>query len=230
MNYIAISSTAPVSEYLTKHLIRALSSNKPVTWLVPGGSAIAVAIEVSNNLSTAGIDLSNLSVTLTDERYGEPGNPNENYSQLLDQGFNVPGAKFHRVLKSGSSREEVTLAFAETLSHLLNESSYSIGLFGVGADGHTAGLKPHMVNMATDNFAASFTGSDFERITLTPRAIKMLDKAVIYAVGDEKQPALSSLYYEEVSSSEQPAQVLKSVRDCTLFTDVNISYDKEEQL
>jgi len=230
MNYSEISSIEPVVAHLTRSITSALHEGKTVTWLVPGGSAIEIAAYVSQNLTAGNLPLENLSVTLTDERYGSVGNPNENWHQLERAGFTLPGANLYRVLQPGLDRAETTERFNEKLGDFLTHTDFKIGFFGIGADGHTAGIKPRMIDMDTESYAVSYIGTDFERITMTPRAIKLLDKVYAYAVGDEKASALRELYNEEIYPAEQPAQVLKSAPSFTLFTDVDVLYDKEEQL
>lgn len=230
MNYVEISSTEPVSAHITRTLSEHLTAGEKVTWLVPGGSAIVIAAKISQNLTDGNIPLENLFMTLTDERYGYVGNPDENWRQLERAGFSLPGATVYRVLQPGLSREQTTEQFAAKLTEFLTASDYRVGFFGIGADGHTAGIKPRMIDMDSEAFATSFRGADYERITMTPRAIKMLDKIYAYAVGAEKAAALRELYNEEILPAEQPAQVLKNVHDFTLFTDVDVLYDKEEQL
>lgn len=230
MKYVSISNTEPVAAYLIKTLSDHLLRGEKVAWLVPGGSALVIAARVSQELLAAGVPLENLSVTLTDERYGELGNPNENWGQLETAGFALPGATMYRVLQPDLSREETAEKFGETLQNLLSASDFRLGFFGIGADGHTAGIKPRSFDMSTTDFAAHFIGDDFDRITMTPHAISLLDEAVVYAVGEEKEPVITELYYHNLPVSEQPAQVLKTVPELIVFSDANIGYEMEEEL
>lgn len=214
-----ISSTQPVVDYLIQALSQRLQAGQAVTWLVGGGSGITVSLAVAQGLRQQGIDLTKLSVSLTDERYGALGHANENWQQLLDQGFALPGAKLYRVL-TGDDRATTTQKFEALLHQLIDQADYALALFGIGADGHTAGIKPGSPAANSTNYAADFTGQDFERITMTGPAIAHLDEAVIYAVGAEKQPALHRLLSEDWPVTEQPAQLLKTVAKSTLFTDV----------
>ena len=90
---------------------------------------------------------------------------------------------------------------------------------GIGADGHTAGIKPHTVAVTSDEYAAQFEGEDFARVTMTPIAIAELDEVVAYAHGADKYPVLRQLLHEEVALLDQPAQALKTVPRSTLFSD-----------
>ncbi len=215
MKFIKISSTDPVVEFLTARLQTALQAGKRVLWLVPGGSSIAIAAAVSQNLQ--GTDVHNLMVTLTDERFGTVGHKDSNWKQLADAGFSLPGAHLSPVLDGSGDRPHTTMQFANTLQELYRQSDYKLGFFGMGADGHTAGNIPGSPAVTSLEFAASFDGS-FQRITMTPIAIAQLDEAVVYAVGEEKKPALEQLQ-QDLPLETQPAQALKKIPELTIFND-----------
>lgn len=205
------------ADYLVSTIASQLQQGKSVLWLVPGGSAMTVAAKVSQNLGT--IDTSKLYVTLTDERYGEQGHSEENWIQLENLGFSLGLAQGYRVL-TGEDVGSTTKKYNDKLVNLFDICDFKIGFFGIGADGHTAGIKPGSVAVESDNYAESFVGDDFERITMTTRAVGLLDEVVAFAYGDEKHQALERLLTEEVTLSKQPAQILKKVKKSTLFSDL----------
>ena len=73
-----------------------LASGQRVVWLLSGGSGIQAVLATCTLL--AGSDLRNLYVTLSDERYGPVGHPDENWQQLLDGGMQLPSANLYRPL------------------------------------------------------------------------------------------------------------------------------------
>lgn len=216
MKLVTEQDDRPIVDYLTSTLIAHLRADESVLWLVPGGSAMKVATQVLANLEDA--DTSKLCITLTDERYGRPGHPDENWSQLGQMGFNVSTINAYRVLR-GEDAETTAQDFGDKLQRLFATYDYKIGLFGIGADGHTAGIKPHTVAVTSDEYAAQFEGADFARVTMTPRAVTELDEVVAYAHGADKHEVLAQLLSEDVSLVDQPAQVLKTVPTSTLFSD-----------
>ena len=211
---------APTSEAVVAHLVNILTlqlnAGKRVLWLIPGGSAIEVAVQVGRQLT--GLPLENLYVTLTDERYGPVGHKDSNWQQLTDKGLNLPGAHLLPVL-SGADINQTTSAFAETLSIQLAAADYSIGLFGMGSDGHTAGILPGTVAVASTELAKHYQAASYLRVTMTGVAIRQLDEAVLYAAGSEKKPALEILK-DDVKPAVQPAQLLKQVPIVTIYTDL----------
>lgn len=217
MDYKHINDIEPVATYLADVISTHLDAGEHVLWLVSGGSGVQVGIRAAELL--IGYDLSRLCVTLTDERFGSVGHPDENWQQLLDGGFALPGATLYRTL-SGDDRATTTQKFGTWLDEQLATADYRIGLFGVGTDGHTAGIKPGSPAITATEVAIDFTGEDFERITMTFPAIERLDEVVLQAFGGEKSPVLGQLLHEDLPLDKQPAQVLKRVETCTLFTDV----------
>lgn len=217
MDYKHVKDIEPVATYLAETISTHLDAGEHVLWLVSGGSGVQVGIRAAQLL--AGRDLGTLHVTLTDERYGPVGHADENWQQLLVGGFALPGADLYRPL-IGQDRGATTQALGNWLDEQFMQADYRIGLFGVGSDGHTAGIKPGSPAQVATTTAAEFTGEDFERITMTFPAIERLDEVVLQAFGSAKSVVLGQLLYEDLPLDKQPAQVLKRVPRCTLFTDV----------
>lgn len=221
MNYIHTIDTRPVVSYLAETIANLLADNKRVLWLVSGGSGGKVTTEAAKLLQNARLE--NLSVTLSDERYGPVGHDNENWNILLKDGFSLPGATLYRPLRD-ASRENTTRHFELWLGEQLKHVDYVIGLFGMGADGHTAGIKPHSVAVGAATFAAHYQGDDFERITITPAFIEHIDEGVVQILGEEKHDALQTLLSGAIDLADQPAQALRHIPKLTIYSD----YQKEK--
>jgi 6-phosphogluconolactonase/glucosamine-6-phosphate isomerase/deaminase len=215
IKFTKITSTEPVIEYLVQAISEQLKAGKRVFWLVPGGSSISIAAEVSKRLSDTPLD--KLTVTLTDERYGDVGHADSNWKQLADAGFALPGADLHPVL-DGQDMLATVSHFAETLQTALENADYALGFFGIGPDGHTAGILPGSPAVTETAFAAGYDAGNFKRITMTPPAIAKLDEAVVYAVGEAKWPIFEQLG-TDLPLEQQPAQSLKQVPKTTIFND-----------
>ncbi len=216
MNYRLAPTVQPVIDYLSATIIDHVMRGERVLWLVSGGSNIDVSVAVAKTLEN--IPLDTLFISLTDERFGDIGHAYENWQQLLDAGFNVPGATLYRPL-IGKSRYETAEAFDLWLGEQLGQADYSIGLFGVGSDGHTAGIKPGSPATSAEGWITAYTGNDFERITMTFDAIQRLDEVVVQAISPDKKPVIIDLLYDDIPLNKQPAQVLKLIKESTLFTD-----------
>lgn len=205
-----------IVEYITSVIAAKLQDEEPVLWLVPGGSAMKVAAKVLENLEDE--DTSRLCITLTDERYGRPDHADENWTLLGELGFDVSSINAYRVLR-GEDIETTAIEFSEKLEQLFATFTYKIGLFGMGADGHTAGIKPNSPAVVSGMLAEQFAGDDFERVTMTPYAISQLDEVVLYAHGEDKFAQIRDLLHSDQQLTDQPAQALKQVSRSTIFTD-----------
>jgi 6-phosphogluconolactonase/glucosamine-6-phosphate isomerase/deaminase len=216
MEFIKTEGTHELVTALSGALIAALKQNLRVLWLVPGGSNIHVAVEVMAKIPEK--DTHRLTVMLTDERYGEIGHENSNYYQLKQAGFVEHEARFIQTL-SGSSFDE-TLAYAEKVTEkLFSEAGSVIGFFGMGADGHVAGILPHSPAATAQSWVSGYDGGQHQRITLTPFALSHLSMAIVGAFGAEKRPELERLCHQQLPVAEQPAQLLKHIPKVQIFND-----------
>ena len=216
MKYVHIQTIDIVIEHVTTLLREHLRSGERVVWLLSGGSAIKLQVRIAQALQT--LDVSNLYVGLTDERYGPRGHMDENYTQLTEALFPF---YIHRVLK-GKSGEATAAEFGKSIEEAIKNADFSLGMFGIGADGHAVGIKAGSPAVASTKPALYYKWDDYERVTLTPPTIRQLDEAIIYASGADKAEALRTLVHKNVSINEQPAQLLKEVPVSTLYTTLEL--------
>lgn len=161
-------------------------------------------------------------VGLVDERYGEPMHSNSNQIAIKSTGllryFEMLNIPFYPVLQ-GLSREETADAYDQKIRELNAVFPKSIGILGIGPDGHISGIAPNrsdFTNPVFDNERKSLLISEFndakgkfkERVTTTFLGIEMLDLIVVLAFGSAKQKALD-LMFEEGKEEEIPARFFK---------------------
>lgn len=215
MLFYKIGSDDAVVEFITEALESRLAKGQSVLWLIPGGSAVAVAAAVAKRLS--GKPLGKLTVTLTDERYGPVGHPDSNWLQLEKAGFALNSANLRPVL-TGKDMAATVDDFDKFLGEALGSADYRLGFFGIGTDGHTSGILPHSPAVDSPGLAIGYDSDPYRRITTTPAALARLDEAVAYALGQPKWPVLDQLE-TDLPLSDQPAQVLKRIPKLTIFND-----------
>jgi 6-phosphogluconolactonase/glucosamine-6-phosphate isomerase/deaminase len=191
-----------------------LAGNR-VLWLLSGGSSLTIATAAAAKLRD--IDHQRLYVTLTDERYGPVGHPDENWQQLLASGFELPQAHLYRPL-TGESFADTVAHFNHWLESAVAAVEYTIGIFGIGPDGHTAGIKPHAPAIMSNHMADGYEAEDFTRLTITPHVIEECNEIVIQASGADKQTMLEQWLATDQPFGDQPAQALKHVANATLYT------------
>jgi 6-phosphogluconolactonase/glucosamine-6-phosphate isomerase/deaminase len=216
MEYLYTTDSQPIVDYTTEQLLIHLDKGEKVVWLLSGGSAIDTQILIAQHLE--GRDLTHLSVSLTDERFGPVGHPDENWKQLLDRGLVLTGADLYRPL-IGQDSDTTNRAFGVWLESYLTDADYVLGMFGMGEDGHTAGIKPGSIAVSAEGWSIEYPWDDFDRMTMTFSAIKAIDQAVIRIMGEDKFPTVHSLLTEDIPLEKQPVQIFKHVKQGILFTD-----------
>jgi 6-phosphogluconolactonase/glucosamine-6-phosphate isomerase/deaminase len=213
VRFIKTRGAGPAANYLANLINKHLNDGKRVVWFVSGGSAIQVATAASKAIEKPG----RLTISLIDERFGLPGHQDSNWQQLIGSGFKINGAKSINILK-GNKLEDETSQFDSSIAKLLNEASLKIALLGMGEDGHTAGILPHSSAVNSPNLVESYQGPDYQRITLTPKALKKIDTAIVYAMGKNKHTALEALE-QDLTIDDMPAQIFKQIPDTSIYND-----------
>lgn len=217
MKFIKTEGTAELAAALADALNAALAKSEPVLWLVPGGSNTQVATSAMAQLNPR--NLAYLTVMLTDERFGPPGHKDSNYEQLKNLGFNYGTARFINVLEAGDVKAVRQQYNDEARKHF-NEAKMVIGFFGMGPDGHVAGILPFSPPTVSGKiWVENYETDPFVRVTLTPFALSHVATAFVGAYGAEKLMALQNLHDKMLSIKEQPAQLLHHIPKVYIYND-----------
>lgn len=215
-NFHKASSTDRVGEIIARKIEKHLIAGEEVLWLVSGGSSVDVAIKAAERLSK--INLNRLTVSLADERYGEPGHKDSNWAQLINAGFKLDSANLHPVLE-GNGSEQTTDNFKRFIHQAFSANDFRLALLGMGADGHTAGILPHSPAVTSPEAVVCYEGPDYTRITLSAAKLAELDEAIVYVQGQNKHEALGNLA-EDLPLDQQPAQIIKRIPSCSVYNDL----------
>jgi 6-phosphogluconolactonase/glucosamine-6-phosphate isomerase/deaminase len=211
------------AQELSERILSYLDQDKKVLWLVCGGSNVPISVEVLNILKSE-LDkdgkrhiLKQLTVTLTDERYGSINHPDSNWRQLKEKGFDFDAVTVVPVL-FGKSLDETTKLFGVNLRDAWNNNDVRVGQFGIGEDGHIAGVLPRTIGVSSPGTVVSYDAGKYKRMTITLKTIAKLDCVYVFAYGESKKKALKSLH-EDITEEAQPAQVLKKVKEVVVYSD-----------
>lgn len=224
IQFIKASDIKDGAEALALQISSALKGGRKVLWLVCGGSNIPAAVRamdmVRKNVDEA--TLPDLTVAQTDERYGVPGHADSNWSQLLDTGFNVNKVNTIPVL-AGKSLKATVDDYAAKIGTAFEEASGTggliVALFGIGADGHIAGILPGSPALADPGYASGYEAGSFIRITMTPPAIRKIHSAYALAFGPSKKIPLTNLKNRIEKIEKEPAQILKELPMAMVYSD-----------
>jgi len=219
IEYIVDEDRVAGERRLGEELGGLLGAGKRVLWLVSGGSNIDAAVRVMDGLAES--KLEKLTVMLMDERYGAVGHADSNWAQLLEAGFKARRTRTVPVLTEGADIEETTNKFATSAEQEFQQAEVVIGQFGMGADGHTAGILPNSPATTDDQvWAVYYDGGQYQRITLSLYALRKVDAAYLLAYGADKSDQLQTFCNQELSITDQPVQLLKAIPRTYVFNEV----------
>lgn len=141
-------------------------------------------------------------VGLVDERFGKIMHKNSNESMISQTGLfryleelDVP------VYKILTDTDPITCvkSYEGVLETVFSKFSKCVGVMGIGADGHTAGIKPDL-GYKGNNLVTYYNdskGNFGERITTTFNALSKFNLFVILAFGSNKANAINSMFTEK---------------------------------
>jgi len=229
MKFINIKNQSETGKILADKIGEYLKQDKKVLWLLSGGSNISIAVEALNILKkdfssviASGAKQSslkdNLAVTLTDERFGPVGHKDSNWQQLLLGGFDMSSVYAVPIL-CGMEPKETVIEFGKKYRDLTAEADVIIGQFGLGADGHTAGVLPNTIGVKDQGTSCFYDGGKFKRVTLTLKTIRNINIAYTFAFGESKKEIVKSIQSKNIPLEAMPAQVLNEIEESYLYSD-----------
>lgn len=197
-------------------LRKRLEEGARVLWLVSGGSNIPLTVRIMDELPEH--LTSHLTIMPIDERYGPEGHENSNVKQLYDAGFTPKQAVFYAPL-DGSSIDDTVAHYSKALQVARDNTDRVIAQIGMGADGHIAGILPGSPALTAATLVTAYQGPDFMRLTLTLPALRQIDEAYLFAYGRHKRAALDKLCDGDIDIDEQPAQLLRELKEVYIYND-----------
>ena len=169
-------------------------------------------------------------VGIIDERFGEKFHQNSNEKMIRETGLlrylEILDIPFYPVLQPDKSREEAAQDYDEKVRSLHATFQKSIGILGIGPDGHTAGmpaLSSKFIHSASSGQAISnfkldahslvteyndTSGKYGERVTMTFLGLLMQDLLMLLVFGDDKKEALDLMFADGLEQ-EIPARFYK---------------------
>lgn len=202
-----------------------LTQGRHVLWLTSGGSNVELQVEIMRRLRTTVTDgLERLSILPIDERYGPSGHADSNVQQLRAAGFEPGAARWIDILAADLPLPATVEGYTEAARSAFAEADLIVGQFGMGADGHVAGILPD--SPACTDAAATVIGydwSDYTRLTLTIDTLKRIQIAYVAAFGESKRLALERLERNKEAAEKLPAKILYDIAEVYVYTDTDLA-------
>jgi 6-phosphogluconolactonase/glucosamine-6-phosphate isomerase/deaminase len=232
---VSIDTSATPIGHAAKHIndILSLHISHPVLFMVAGGSAMPIVEKINPEFLS---DL--LTVTVTDERFTTDIEHN-NFDTLQTTYFyneliQVGAYCINTSVVEGDTLELHAQRFEKNINEWRKEfpKGIIIGLFGMGTDGHIAGVIPGIY--AEGEFTERFLGdrtvatvtdttgkSAFEhRVTVTLNFMKEIDFPLVYLSGDAKADALRKAIDPHTDITQVPAKIIQELKSPVIFTDI----------
>jgi len=206
---------------VAKTIVEQLQNSKTVLWLVCGGSNIKAQVSIMQDIqSQAPGYVKNLIILPMDERYGDTGHADSNYRQMREAGFAAGDASWTDVLAKELPLAETVEYYSSCVEDAFAKAEYVLGTFGMGADGHTAGVLPDSPALSESVVSVvGYTAPGFIRMTMTPTWLVRCDASFVLAYGTEKAPALNNLREHHLSLAEMPAALHYEIPNATIYND-----------
>ena len=226
--------------FILKRLEEIDTKKQEFILFLSGGSTVYVLDYVEANARHMGLQLP-LTVALIDERCRLDRKRKDSNWDFIEQETGI----ISRLEKQGATLVEALSdigdcfvqadAYRDTITKLLQGDGYKLGIFGIGADSHTAGMRSLDVKrfeelFLDDELVVVYDSPDaYEyRITMTGTAFEHLNEGVVIATGEPKRIALEDL--RDAGTRDQkdmkiddyashPSWMLHKIPKLTLFTD-----------
>ncbi len=216
--YKVAAGTPLMAKALSARITAELTAGKEVLWLLTGGSSIHVTVDALRQIPKELLE--HLTLALGDERYGPFGHPNSNLKQLVDAGLNPSEFTVINVLEPKALRFEATRTrYEERMRAAFQKATVIIAQFGMGADGHIAGILPNSPAVAATGIVAAYEAPPYKRITITFPALRKVAAAYLFVFGDDRRTPLERLQTEDAPLAEQPAQIIKELPEAYVYND-----------
>lgn len=218
LHFQKLSDITSASGIISERLCKELRDKKQVLWLLSGGSNIAIEVAALNDVPS---ELrANLTIMLSDERFGPYGHKDSNMQKLQDAGLEPRSAHVIPVIVPESLPMDATTShYEDNIRQALAGADVCIVQLGMGSDGHVAGILPHSPAVHATGLVTSYNTESFDRITLTVPALKQATATYVFAFGQDKHSQLVKLRDEDLPVDEQPAQILKQFEEVYVYND-----------
>ena len=208
--------------------------DKPILLLLSGGSSLNIIPYLDNNIFSE-----NITISVMDERYSFDRNVS-NFHKLISIPIIKENQSYIKFIDTrpinNEKIEDLDSRINDNLLHWIdiNKDGKIIGTFGIGIDGHIAGVMPYKEDKEFFNnkflskeLMVYYDAKDKNpfplRITTTLTFIKnYIIEAIIYVTGENKKQVLQTLLNDDKSLEEIPSKIIFDIPNVSIFTDIII--------
>lgn len=187
MRTLRFASADHLAEALYDALSTALSQSRPIM-LAGGSTPLAAYRLLAERKPTIHPDVR---IFFSDDRHVPPDHTKSNYRAIAPH-LHAAGVPDHRILRVRGewSLADAVAAYAKALEELFTTHAMaSLGLLGLGTDGHTASLfsEAHLAK-AEGHWAIGVHRPDgLDGVSATPRVFQRIERILVAVTGPEKK-------------------------------------------
>ena len=228
------------SKFLVDYLKDCLDRREKTLLLLSGGSSVNLYKPLANFIQKSNINFDFLALGQVDERFQPEKikhitynkehitNKNINANAIGETGLwricKEKGIPYYLISQKGTL-ERAAEEYNQTISKLFKQYPNGAAVLGIGEDCHTAGLLPGYSKLWNINkFVVGYenNGQFPRRISITPKALRQLNYAIIVALGENKKKAIqNALKKENINNLNKfPAVLIRIIRNVDLFSNL----------
>lgn len=221
-------SPQALAEAFAKDFKSWLPRKKRIHIALSGGSTPKLLFQHWAEQYAERIDWSRIHFYWGDERCVSPKDEQSNYkmtNDLLLKKIKIPKENIHRIKGEKDPAREAKRYGKEIAANLPmpnNLPQFDLVLLGMGADGHTASIFPHQMELleATDTCAvATHPESGQHRVSLSGPVINNAKRVVFLITGASKQKVLSTILHHKRGWKQFPTAFITPIGDLTFYLD-----------
>ena len=225
----AESAAAEAGEFLNQFLLE--NKDKPILLMLSAGSSFKLLDYIGKHVLGE-----HLTISLLDDRFSQESDVNnfaalqktDFYTDALNSDVNFIGT----LPRQNETMESLAQRWNESLELWItnNPKGKIITTFGMGADGHTAGIFPERDAKKFDALfknnslvtAYDATGKNQHplRITTNFNFFKKINSAYVYVCGTDKKPKLDEVLNKQGTINNLPALLWHELKEVKIFTDI----------
>ena len=182
-------------------LERSLQQKDGASLLLSGGST---PTPLYRRLATADLQWDKVQLALIDERWVSTDHAASNEKLVRDSLIQDKAANAHLTGMKNAARSAAEGLADCNNSYAKLPGPYTLGLLGMGNDGHTASLFPQATGLeqaiASTQYCAAIrarrsevTGDYLDRMTMTPNAILQSERLILLITGEDKWSKLKAV-------------------------------------
>lgn len=224
MNPKIFKTADDVVRSLAEELKRLSQQDKPAHISLSGGSTPKMLFTLlATNEYATGIEWGNLHFWWGDERCVAPDNRESNFGEanaLLFSHITIPAMNIHRIHGEDDPEKEAARFTEEMRQFVPTSHDYPVFdwiLLGVGPDGHTASLFPHVTDYNDPRLAivASHPESGQLRISKTAKVLNNAKRITFLVLGSSKQTIVQEIQATPADELPYPAAKIHAVHGIT---------------